>query len=535
MLLDLFNKKKGAPDKKPQQPPQPSAAPQPAAASSSQNPVSAQQPSQSQQPTRQTPEKPAPSAQPAQPAQQAGSAKPVLGGSSALNVDDIYPVILRRIKEEFKSVASEAEKLSEYDKKIEAMNKTVDELKKFMDDSKQSLEEVKSKTDKFDMAMYELATTKYNPFIKASAEEASAKKTEYPAEQERSPAKEEPKPRRSPQEDASATPASASPVEASFSSGTSSSQKTSAEASPEPSREDSGKQDSSSASKENIDQAYEEELRKIMGKTKDALQQPPGGESVNPETPSNKADHAMVVEDALNQKTESVAIPPQDKTKEQAFLDGAKQLTPGVNYDRVFSDREQIKEQIVVEDVLDVPKEGSDSHEVSETLSFKETWNDPEAHHLEKTPPKLKRLDLKDLLGKFLHKHDRQETSLDDYQENASLAEERSPQESVSAEKPEQPALSREERALHAEKQRILHMNVTDPQKYFWFTNGKVAKNLPDFVMALNELDEKDFAVHVREGKNDFASWIRGVFHSDILADLLQHCTTKKAMLSILK
>jgi len=317
-------------------------------------------------------------------------------------------------------------------------------------------------------------------------------------------------------------------------------------------------------------QEYEEELLKVMDNTKKSLIEESGGNNMEP--PSQTENQRITIHDNISDEEEHVSIPAQKNDNEQRFLDGAKRLVPGVkNMHDISSEtvvhersqqespvfqqnREKIREKIEVEDVLDVPKEGSDSHEVSETLSFREIWNDPDAQHLSKTPPKLKRFDLKELLNKFLNKHDSKDKTLEEFEKN-SLSMDQStfnPEHESETEKPlkdivplkenepepfdvEEEPSSAEEQILKAEKHRIMHVNISDPRQYFWFSNGKVAKNIPDFVMILKNMNQEIFNQHVGEKKNDFANWIRGVFHSDIVANVLSHCKTKDEMLDVLE
>ena len=538
MLLDLFKPKKDQPAGSPA--PLPTPAAQRAPVQPQPRPVQPQ--AQSVQPQAIPPPRPQPSPQPVPqqvrpvqqplPQQAQPSPQPVQRPLSASQVtaEDIYPVILKRVKEEFKNVSGEAEKLRALDTKLERVSKSFENFNKFMEDSKTQIKEMKNKTDNFDVALYELVTNQFNPFIKNQKAQ-----THNVAQVPSQPA--DPFPQQAEPVGPTTEPATVEPISQTDSEG-----------------------------KEKIDREFEEELKKALAET--------DGETA-PTTDGDQEIKQIVVEDNINQNQEPVHIVDHGAEQEQEFLDKASQLTPGAKQDETEQDetehdeRKIIRERIQVEDVLNVPEEDSKSDEVTETLSFRETYNDPDAKHLNQTPPKLKRFDLKELLGRFMAKHEAESTTIPEYtpegksQEPIVEKHEEKPKEHLPERSKEHPKghhkepvhkkpfvhpaedhhkevhpsthhPSTEQIILSEEKKRIVEKNITDPKQYFWFENGKVAKSIPEFIMILKNLDDVMYDNHVKGNNNDFANWVRGVFNSDIIANKMSQCKTRKEMIKLL-
>jgi NAD+--asparagine ADP-ribosyltransferase len=60
--------------------------------------------------------------------------------------------------------------------------------------------------------------------------------------------------------------------------------------------------------------------------------------------------------------------------------------------------------------------------------------------------------------------------------------------------------------------------DVPEPQMAFWFNNGVIAKNIYEFVSAIESCDKAVFDYHSNSEKNDFYNWILGVLGDDVLA-----------------
>ncbi len=75
---------------------------------------------------------------------------------------------------------------------------------------------------------------------------------------------------------------------------------------------------------------------------------------------------------------------------------------------------------------------------------------------------------------------------------------------------------------------------LIDPDSYFWLRSGQPLKSIQELALHLPLLSEEDFTHHVREGKNDFANWVRELFAEHELAAALAQCRTKTEMQSTL-
>jgi hypothetical protein len=64
-------------------------------------------------------------------------------------------------------------------------------------------------------------------------------------------------------------------------------------------------------------------------------------------------------------------------------------------------------------------------------------------------------------------------------------------------------------------------------EKYFWCSDGRVLKNLPELEVALKEISEETFHYHSNEFKNDFSNWVHDVVGDEKLARDLRKNTTQ--------
>ncbi|RJQ18102.1 hypothetical protein C4573_00060 [Candidatus Woesearchaeota archaeon] len=399
-----------------------------------------------------------------------------------MNIEALLPVIISKVKEEFKDVANETEKLKQIDAKMTQLTTHFADFKKFMDDSKLQIQDVVAKTEKFDVALYELLTNQFNPFIK---QPEKGKITEIE----------------------NVVP-------------------------PMPKEAD-------------IEKEVEAVLApQIVSSQKTSFQAPQQARTsfVQPEIRTEKIEkEPIIISDVIKNESETVAIPKQDVVRQSQFLEQASRLTKGVKIDQTPDDvqkktdtygqtaeyaqdakhgdtgetmnKDIIREKIEVEDVLEVPPKGSDSKEVTETISFREIWNDPNAQQLDKTPPKLQRMDLRDLLEKFMKKHN-PDKKITEFEHSDPFAQ--------------------KESALEKEKHELYQITLSDPAAYFWFSNGKSARNIGEFIDVLKSSDEGVYAHHARHDDHHFANWIAGVFHKPLLAALMRECTSKEQLLSLL-
>jgi heterodisulfide reductase subunit B len=60
--------------------------------------------------------------------------------------------------------------------------------------------------------------------------------------------------------------------------------------------------------------------------------------------------------------------------------------------------------------------------------------------------------------------------------------------------------------------------DVSGQDQAFWLSNGTIAKNIYEFVNAIENCDKGVFEYHVNPEKNDFYNWILNVLGDDVLA-----------------
>ncbi|MFH0874613.1 MAG: hypothetical protein V1859_01660 [archaeon] len=72
------------------------------------------------------------------------------------------------------------------------------------------------------------------------------------------------------------------------------------------------------------------------------------------------------------------------------------------------------------------------------------------------------------------------------------------------------------------------------PEKYFYVHDGTIIRCIDELPIYLTSMDEQIFVFHVTEEKNDFASWIMGVFNESLLAEKVQNSKTKDEMINII-
>jgi hypothetical protein len=73
-------------------------------------------------------------------------------------------------------------------------------------------------------------------------------------------------------------------------------------------------------------------------------------------------------------------------------------------------------------------------------------------------------------------------------------------------------------------------MEITNPEKYFYVSNGSVLRNLTELIAELRSMDANAFSYHVNQDKNDFSNWIRDVFNDKALAKKVEKVQSKEEM-----
>ena len=89
--------------------------------------------------------------------------------------------------------------------------------------------------------------------------------------------------------------------------------------------------------------------------------------------------------------------------------------------------------------------------------------------------------------------------------------------------------LFKEQEVAHAPKSEI------SPDRFFHLKDGRQLKDIPELMNALKEMDDSLFNYYVNGEKNDFASWIEGVFNNHELAELLRRVKSRDDMLAVLE
>lgn len=467
---------------------------------------------------------------------------------SSASIDPYLPQIVDKVKNEFKDLKNEADKLKEVDFKLTQTTTTVKQFKDFMDDIQKRMEGIEKKAEQFSVALYELTTNEFNPFIAKAPPEGEVKiitpdKTAMiitPRENETNFAQ-----NRIASKDSYSNPSPGLPLNHSLNNG--------AKETINVQRETiNNSREAITGSKEAMGEAdikrLIEDNFKSIAKT---MQQP--NELKDPAPPIktsivqeptpiviNGPREEIRIHDPLANKTENIVIKKQVREEENKFLDGMKSIPLGQNASFITPpEGKRIREKIVVEDVLNLPPENSTEKEVSERISFEETWNEPNPELLKQEQPTLHKSDIKEMLDKFMQKHkeekEKQETSEREMRESR-LQKESKDQRDFRAEK--DTLLKRQDSDsrlfFEDEKKRITAQKLNNPKEYFWFISGHLAKNIPDLVAGIKQLDDNIIKQHFSNEKNDFANWIRYTFKSGVVADALQKCKTKAELIKVL-
>ncbi len=68
------------------------------------------------------------------------------------------------------------------------------------------------------------------------------------------------------------------------------------------------------------------------------------------------------------------------------------------------------------------------------------------------------------------------------------------------------------------------------PELMFRLQGGGMIRNIPELKKALAKMSDSSYSHHVSEARNDFAQWIKDVFHDTALAQQVQHARSKHQM-----
>ncbi len=82
-----------------------------------------------------------------------------------------------------------------------------------------------------------------------------------------------------------------------------------------------------------------------------------------------------------------------------------------------------------------------------------------------------------------------------------------------------------------------LAVSVVDAPEdhYFWLHQGGALRNLRDLAEALESMTDEQLVFHTKREGNDFANWIREIFHEESLADRLERTRTRTGALKVIR
>lgn len=76
---------------------------------------------------------------------------------------------------------------------------------------------------------------------------------------------------------------------------------------------------------------------------------------------------------------------------------------------------------------------------------------------------------------------------------------------------------------------------IIPEEDWFYFAHGREASSIKGLYKALKSMHKAEFEHHVNDMRNDFASWVEGVFDETDLAQTIRHNHNKEDMLTILE
>jgi len=78
-------------------------------------------------------------------------------------------------------------------------------------------------------------------------------------------------------------------------------------------------------------------------------------------------------------------------------------------------------------------------------------------------------------------------------------------------------------------------LSDVNPEHYLWLRDGTIAKNLDELYQAISRISDDVFSHHANGEKNDFFSWIDGVYHDKHFAAQFLRARTKEKAAKMLK
>lgn len=170
------------------------------------------------------------------------------------------------------------------------------------------------------------------------------------------------------------------------------------------------------------------------------------------------------------------------------------------------------------------PQDNNKPEQNKENKENKETDNETEVIADKENEKKLEEKTIEDKKPEFIEEN---KPSIDKkVEENMAVKSE------VSNESKEQ---SKEQSEKKEDNTSHINIEKNAPEdKYFKLENGVELKSIKELKEYLPSMPDEVFKSHVSEDKNDFASWIEGVFHEGDLASQIKQVTSKNGLEEVL-
>ncbi|MBU0472160.1 MAG: DUF87 domain-containing protein [Nanoarchaeota archaeon] len=94
---------------------------------------------------------------------------------------------------------------------------------------------------------------------------------------------------------------------------------------------------------------------------------------------------------------------------------------------------------------------------------------------------------------------------------------------------------SSQKKSSESNLESVVNDKTLSPDEYFRLSSGRELKSVFDLVDYLRNINDDEFKQYVNDNKNDFANWIRGVFHNDRLADKISVVKEKDELIGALQ
>ncbi|MFT4309478.1 MAG: hypothetical protein ACMXYL_03245 [Candidatus Woesearchaeota archaeon] len=82
---------------------------------------------------------------------------------------------------------------------------------------------------------------------------------------------------------------------------------------------------------------------------------------------------------------------------------------------------------------------------------------------------------------------------------------------------------------------KLTYTKMASEEEAFKLSNGLYIRSISQLITVLPGMSDETFNSHLREGHNDFAEWIRTVFHDEQLSSQASKCNSRKELYVVLK